>query len=55
LIRQILLLATGFLLSQPFGRIPAWFRKGWPQGVLKLLFILELLAGIAIRLVRPSM
>lgn len=44
-----------FLLGQPFGRVIAWFRKGWPDGSLRAAFILEVIGGIAILLVRPSL
>jgi hypothetical protein len=48
-------LVAVFLLAQPFGRVLVWFRKGSPHGSLRAAFILELIAGTAILLVRPSL
>lgn len=47
-------LAAIFLLGQPFGRLLARFRKGWPRGSLRAAFILEIIGGVAILLVRPG-
>jgi len=47
-------LVAAFLLSQPFGRIIAAFRGGWPAGFLLMLFIMELAGGGIILLVQPG-
>ena len=43
-----------FILAQPFGRCIAGFRFGWPEGMMRAAFAVELAAGLALLLVRPS-
>lgn len=43
-----------FLLGQPFGRMIAVLREGWPARFLRVLFIMELVGGSLILLVQPS-
>ncbi|VAW34763.1 hypothetical protein MNBD_CHLOROFLEXI01-4821 [hydrothermal vent metagenome] len=43
-----------FLLGQPLGRLIAAMRRGFPSGFLFLLFIMELIAGIVLLAVRPT-
>lgn len=47
-------LAAAFLLLQPGGRILPLIRHGTPTGLLRVLFILEILGGVALLLVRPN-
>lgn len=42
------------LLGQPLGRLWALPRYGWPQGPLRVFFVLEIIGGAALLLVRPS-
>jgi len=46
-------LAALFLLAQPLGRIVASFAIGLPQGLLFVVSGIELLAGLALLLLRP--
>ena len=46
-------LCAVFLLLQPVGRTIAILRGHWPSGILRLLFIAELLGGFALLFVRP--
>jgi hypothetical protein len=46
-------LAALFLLAQPFGRLVASFAIGLPQGLLFVVSGIELLAGLALLLLRP--
>lgn len=46
-------LAALFLLAQPLGRIVAAFAIGLPQGLLFVVSGIELLAGLALLLLRP--
>lgn len=48
-------LVAVFLLAQPLARLVAFFRKGIPIGFLRVLFILEIIAGLALLMVRPSL
>ena len=43
-----------FLLGQPFGRMIAAVRGGWPAGFLLVLFAMELVGGGIILWVQPS-
>lgn len=43
-----------FLLAQPFGRLIAVLRRGFPSGFLLMLFVMELIGGIVLLAVRPS-
>lgn len=47
-------LCAAFLLLQPLGRGVAMFRGHRPRGVLSLLFLAEILGGIALLAVRPG-
>ncbi len=47
-------LAAAFVLAQPAGRLVGLSRGGIPTGVLRLLAITEVVAGIALLLIRPS-
>lgn len=47
-------LVAVFLLAQPVGRLIAFLRNGVPVGLLRVFFVLELVAGMAVLLVRPS-
>lgn len=47
-------LCAAFLLLQPVGRVIAIARGHHPTGVLRLLFLGELLGGAALLLVRPG-
>jgi hypothetical protein len=46
-------LAALFLLAQPLGRFVASFAIGLPQGLLFVVSGIELLAGLALLLLRP--
>jgi hypothetical protein len=48
-------LVAVFLLGQPFGRVIAALRGGWPAGFLLVLFIMECVGGILLLLVQPSL
>lgn len=43
-----------WVLAQPVGRCIAVLRHGWPTGSLLAVFILEVLGGVALLIVRPS-
>jgi hypothetical protein len=45
-------LVAVFLLSQPVGRIVAWFKGAKPQKVMFIMFILETFGGIVLLVVR---
>jgi hypothetical protein len=47
-------LAALFLLAQPLGRFIASFAIGLPQGLLFVVSGIELLAGLALLLLRPQ-
>ncbi len=47
-------LVAVFLLLQPLGRLVPLFRHGPPVGVLRFLFILELISGLALLAIRPD-
>lgn len=47
-------LVAVFLLAQPLGRLVALTRFGAPTGLLRLLFALEAVGGVALLLVRPT-
>lgn len=47
-------LAALFLLAQPFGRLVASLRWGWPHGAMLALFMVEILSGTALLLIQPS-
>ena len=42
-----------FLLGQPAARLIAGIRRGFPTGLLRLLFIIEIIGGIVLLAVRP--
>ncbi len=44
-----------FLLSQPLGRVIAAFRGSFPSGFLLILFIAEIVGGIIVLFVQPSL
>jgi hypothetical protein len=46
-------LCAAFLLLQPCGRAVAMLRGHWPTGVLRILFLAEVLGGFALLVVRP--
>ncbi|BFP41703.1 hypothetical protein FGF1_25480 [Flavobacteriaceae bacterium GF1] len=56
-IEQVLLgdLVAIFVLSQPVGRIVALFRNGFPKRQLRLITITEIVGGILLLLIRPSL
>lgn len=43
-----------FLLMQPIGRLPALIRHGAPTGLMKLLFLLEVVGGSMLLAIRPG-
>lgn len=43
-----------FLLSQPAGRVIAAIKRGWPSGLMALLFGVEIVAGLLVLGVRPT-
>jgi hypothetical protein len=43
-----------FLLAQPLARLIAIFRGSAPSGILKFLFMLEVLGGLILLVVQPS-
>ena len=43
-----------FLLSQPFGRVLAAIKRGFPTGFMLFLFIAEMVGGILLLAVRPG-
>jgi hypothetical protein len=47
-------LAALFILAQPLGRIVASFAIGLPQGLLFVVSGIEVLAGLALLLLRPQ-
>ncbi|MCF6262489.1 MAG: DUF4345 domain-containing protein [Xanthomonadales bacterium] len=47
-------LVAVFLLAQPVGRLIAGLRRGFPSGFMQVLFAMELVGGIVLLLVRPS-
>ena len=42
-----------FVLSQPVARLVGIARKGFPVGLLRLLFFLEVIGGLLLLLIRP--
>lgn len=55
-VRQALLgdLVAMFVLAQPVGRVWALLQYGLPEGTLLVLFVVELIGGLILLLVRPS-
>lgn len=47
-------LVAVFLLAQPVGRLIAGMRGAFPTGVLRGLFVLEVVGGVVLLLVRPG-
>ncbi|WP_157237020.1 DUF4345 family protein [Endozoicomonas elysicola] len=43
-----------FLLSQPLGRFIAAIRHGFPSGILKILFVMEVAGGVLLLAIQPS-
>lgn len=56
-VRQALLgdLVAMFVLGQPLGRLWALLQYGPPEGTLLVLFMVELIGGLILLLVRPSL